>query len=252
MKFLSEKPALLLDEPEEKSLILSDLHLGIEYEIYKKGINIPPRMEKQKKRILNLINKTDSKRLILLGDVKHNVPKISIGERERLPSFFESLVNEVEVHIIKGNHDGNIEKIVQNEEVEIHSSSGYKMDKFYFNHGHAWPDKEVLRAETLIRGHSHPALEFKDKLGFSSKLPCWLKCKINNKILENKLGKVDEKNLKKVITVPSFNKMISGMPVNREGKKPLLGPILKNNIIDIQECKIYLLDGTLLGNPKEI
>ena len=51
MKFLTE-PALLLTN---RVLVITDLHLGIEYEIYKSGITVPSQIEKLEERIDNLI-----------------------------------------------------------------------------------------------------------------------------------------------------------------------------------------------------
>jgi metallophosphoesterase superfamily enzyme len=42
IKFLTE-PALLL---EDKILVVADLHIGLEYEIYKSGITIPSKLGK--------------------------------------------------------------------------------------------------------------------------------------------------------------------------------------------------------------
>jgi hypothetical protein len=250
MKFLQDETALLLDKIEDKTLVISDLHLGIEYEIYTKGITIPPRIKKQRGRIFRLIRETDVEKLVLLGDVKHNVPQTSIGEKENLPKFFKDLKEEVEVHIVKGNHDGNIEKLVG--EVEVHPTSGFRQGEFYFNHGHAWPEKEIFESRTLIQGHSHPAIEFKDKLGFSSVMPCWLKGRLNTDKLQENIGTVETSRLESFVIVPAFNRMITGMPVNREDDESLLGPLLENGIIDVEECKAYLLDGTFLGRVSEI
>ncbi|MFP4116017.1 MAG: metallophosphoesterase [Candidatus Aenigmatarchaeota archaeon] len=253
MKFLKERPALLLDEFEQKTLVLADLHLGLEYEIYKKGISVPPRMDEQKGRIFKAVNETGAKRLFLLGDVKHNVPTISVSEKERLPEFFEELCERVEVKIVKGNHDGNIEELTEGSRVEMASTSGFKEGDFYFNHGQSWPEKEIIESRTLIRGHSHPAVEFKDKLGFSSVMSCWIRGPVNREALSERYD-VDEEEirLEEVLIVPAFNQLISGMPMNREKEKSMLGPVLENEILDLDESKAYLLDGTFIGKLEDL
>ncbi len=250
MKFLKERPALVLDEMESKTLVLADLHLGLEYEIYKKGISIPPRMDKQKDRILDLVDETGAERLFLLGDVKHNVPTVSISEKERLPEFFDALCKEVDVKIAKGNHDGGLEKLVEGTRAEVSSTSGFRVGDFYFNHGQSWPDEEVIKARTLIRGHSHPAFKFQDDLGFSSTVPCWVKGPVRRGELKEKYGKKGK--LEEVVIVPTFNQLISGMPMNSDREKSLLGPILENRIMDMDESKIYLLDGTFIGKLEDL
>lgn len=244
MRFVSDEPALLLDEFDRETLVVSDMHLGIEYEIYKKGVKIPPRMERQRSRISDLLDRTSAERLMMLGDVKHNVPAMSIGEKENLPGFFRSLEERTEVIVVKGNHDGAIEGV--SGDVEVTSTSGIKVGDFYFNHGHAWPGKEVLDCETLIRGHSHPAVEFKDRLGFSSVMPCWIRAGVDGEKLAGKLGE-GRCALEEVVIVPTFNKMIDGMAVNGEREEALLGPLLENKIVNLGKGKAYLLDGTFLG-----
>lgn len=250
MKFIDDEPALLLDELEKRTLVISDLHIGIEYDLYKKGISIPSRIEKQKKRILNLIEKENAERTVLLGDVKHNIPNMSRGEKKKMPDFFREISKESEIWIIKGNHDGNIEKIAR--ATEVFPGEGTLEDEFYFNHGHAWPSKEVWTSKFLIQGHSHPAIEFKDKLGFSSILPCWLKGKINKKKLAKKIEKPKKTKLEKAVIIPAFSNMISGTPVNQGDGEAKIGPLFQNDIIELEEMEAYLLDGTFLGQVKEL
>ncbi len=250
MKFLNEKPALLLDELEKRTLVISDLHLGMEYEIYRKGISIPPRAEKQKKRILQLIGDTEAERLIMLGDVKHNVPRISISEKENIPDFFKDLCKEVEVEAIKGNHDGGIEKLTEGSCVKVKETDGMRRDKFYFNHGQSWPGEELTGAKILIRGHSHPAVKFKDDLGFSSTVPCWIRGPINKEKMGKKYG--EEADTVEIITVPTFNQLITGMPINKEEGHRLLGPVLENGLMNMEESRVYLLDGTFIGKLEDL
>ncbi len=249
MKFLKEKPALVIDELTKKTLVIADLHLGLEYEIYKKGISIPPRAGRQKKRILKLIEDTEVDRLVLLGDVKHNVPRTSVSEKENLPGFFEELSRHVDIKISKGNHDGNIEDLVGNADVEISPTSGFREGKFYFNHGQSWPDEDIKNSETLIRGHSHPSIQFKDSLGFSSTVPCWVKGPVNRDAVKKKFGKG---KLENIIITPTFNELITGMPMNKDREKRLLGPMLKNGMMEIEDSGIYLLDGTFLGKLEDL
>jgi hypothetical protein len=57
----------------------------------------------------------------------------------------------------------------------------------------------------------------------------------------------------KVIIMPAFNDLLGGVPVNE--KRPsdeLLGPLLKNEFIDMEKSELYLLDGTFLGKLKNL
>lgn len=236
MRFLTE-PALLLDD----TLIIADLHIGIEYEIYKSGISIPSQTKKLKKRLLDLISKTKAKNLVILGDVKHQVPNISFQESKDIPEFLNSLSRKVKVTIVKGNHDGDIESLVS-KKVKVYSPKGFRIGDYAFCHGQAWFDKDCLKAKHLVIAHIHPAIEFWTQ-GFRSVEHCWVKCPVDPKKIEKKYK--EKSNLEDCIIMPAFNQIIGGMPLNSEDFRPL-GPIMEN-ILKIKESEIYLLDGTFLG-----
>lgn len=239
-KFLTE-PALLVG----KTLIIADLHLGVEYEIFKSGISIPSQLEKIKKRIDYLVKKTKAKELVFLGDIKHNIPVASYQEMREVPGFLKHFSKKLKVFIVKGNHDGNIEKMAKN--IKVYSGSGFKIKNFGFAHGQSWISKKLLDCEYLVIGHEHPAIEFKDKIGFRSIEHCWLKCEVNKKFLEEKYKK--KCKIKEVIIIPVFNHLSGGIAFNKEDFKPL-GPLFK--FIKWKQGKVYLLDGTYLGILKEL
>ncbi|MEM5782067.1 MAG: metallophosphoesterase [Candidatus Aenigmatarchaeota archaeon] len=240
IKFLYNYPALYIST--EKTLLISDLHLGIEYEIFKSGITIPSQVEKMEKRLDNLIKQTKVKQLIILGDLKHQVPNISWQEYKEIPKFFEHFKN-LKISIVKGNHDGDIERLAP-KEIEIYEAQGFRFNNVLLVHGQAWPNKNDLNAKYLIMGHVHPAIEFKSQ-NFKTVEPCWLKCKIDNKKLGKRYG--IKTNFKQGIIMPAFNHLIGGMAFNSKDFEPL-GPLLKNEIFKWKEAEVYLLDGTFLGN----
>jgi hypothetical protein len=241
MKFLTE-PALLIG----KALVISDLHIGIEHEIFQSGITIPSQVEKLEKRIDNLIKQTKAGHLIILGDVKHQVPTISWQEYKEIPRFLEHF-SKIKVSIVKGNHDGNIERLAP-KDVDVYEPSGFKIDDVLLVHGQAWPDENALDAEYIVMGHVHPVAEFWSEK-FRSVEPCWLKCKINNKRIEEKF-KI-KTNFKQGIIMPAFNHIIGGMAFNSKDFEPL-GPLLKNEVFKWKDAEAYLLDGTFLGKLKDL
>ncbi len=242
IKFLTE-PALLL---ENNILIIADLHIGLEYEIFKSGITIPSQIERLEKRIDDLIKQTKAKHLIILGDVKHQVPTISWQEYKEIPKFLEHLQN-IKISIVKGNHDGNIERLAP-KEIDIYDPPGFKINKFLLTHGQAWPFMGDLEAEYIVIGHVHPAVEFWTE-NFRSIEPCWLKCEIDNEKLFEKY-RIKTK-IKQGIIMPAFNHLIGGMAFNSKDFEPL-GPLLKNEVFKWKNAEVYLLDGTLLGNLNKL
>jgi len=244
IKFLYNYPSFYI--PKEKAIIISDLHVGIEHDIFNSGITIPSQVERLEKRIDELIKMTKAKHLIILGDVKHQVPNISWQEYKEIPKFLEHF-SKIKVSIIKGNHDGNIERLAP-KDVDIYEPQGFKIDRFLLTHGHAWPDKSGMDAEYLIMGHVHPCVEFFTE-NFRSTEPCWLKCEIDSKKLFKKF-KVKTK-FKQGIIMPVFNHLIGGMAFNSKDFEPL-GPLLTNEILKWKEAEVYLLDGTFLGNLNKL
>jgi putative SbcD/Mre11-related phosphoesterase len=248
MKFIKNYPALFIEEI--KTLVIADLHIGISYELYQSGINIPTQVEEMKKTIIKLINQTKAKILVLLGDVKHDVPGISIQEMREIPEFLEDLSKWVKIEIVLGNHDTFLKELLPKR--KLHSSKGFKIGKFGFIHGHAWPSKELLTCDYLIMSHIHPIIQFTDKFGYRIVEPVWIKSKINQEMIMKKY-KVKKTGKLEVIVMPAFNRLLGGTSVNVQRKSDeLLGPLLKNNFIDMDSADIYLLDGTYLGKLRNI
>ena len=243
MKFITNEPALIVDS----TLVVGDLHLGIEHELYKAGFSIPSNMNKLKDKILKLAFENSCKKLVLLGDVKHEFAGVSYQEEREIPEFLEGLSKSLEVHITPGNHDGNIEKLAPRK-VHVHATSGFRMGKYFFNHGQSWPNEEFLKASVLVMAHNHPAVEFRDSLGYRWVEPCWLRGKINKERVEERYG--SKPKVREVVIIPAFNPLVGGLPVNKG--EAMLGPLLTNKIIDIEECEAYLLDGTHLGKVKNL
>ena len=80
IRLLTPWPAMLV-EGDERMLLASDFHLGIEYELAKMGINIPYQTERFLGELLGLVREHRPDRLLLLGDVKHGVPITSFQEQ---------------------------------------------------------------------------------------------------------------------------------------------------------------------------
>ena len=241
LKFILNSPALLTN----RTLVIADLHLGIEHDIAKSGITIPSQVNKIKKGIYELLLKTRAKKLIILGDIKHKVPGLSWQELEEIPKFLKELSKRVKIIIIRGNHDSFIERLAP-KSVDVISSAGLRINNIGLAHGHAWPKSELLGREYLILAHCHPAIEFFSS-GFRSIEPVWLRCPINKGAFERRYKR--KCKLKQAIVMPVFNPLIGGMAFNKPGFKPI-GPL--KAVIKWESGKVYLLDGTFLGKLKNL
>lgn len=242
-------PALMIKSAGERSLIVADLHLGIEGELASKGVSLPSQIPKVEERLLDLIKRRKPDRLIFLGDVKHNVPIASWQEWRELPGFFEDLAKLVRVEIVRGNHDGGLEGMVPRG-VKIHGARGIvlgKRKRVGLVHGHTWPSPEVLNTKLLAAAHNHPAVEFTDELGGRTIEPVWLRAKLDKSKFPRKFRDQIEGEPPELLVIPAFSELVGGAAVNRGIPKELIGPIFKSGAVKLDDAEAYLLDGTFLG-----
>jgi putative SbcD/Mre11-related phosphoesterase len=246
MEFKDIKP--IINEPvlfieEEKILVIADLHIGIEIELNELGLHTPSQTSSMSKRLILLINKYKPEMIILLGDVKHDIVLSTVQERADVRCFLKEISSFGSIHILPGNHDGNIHRLL-NPEIHLHPSNGFAFKNIGFVHGHRWPNKDVMMCENVIIGHTHPIIMLKDRLGYKNFEPCWMRGKCKNELLKEKYP--DSKN-PNIIVMPTFNPICGGISINTE---ELIGPF--NKIMNVKDSEIYLLDGSSLGKVKYI
>lgn len=200
------------------NLIISDLHIGLEEAMNKEGVLIP---RFQFKEILNKLNKILSehkyKRVIILGDLKHEFGSISDQEWRDVLHLLDFL-SDKEVILVKGNHDTIIGPIAEKRNVKVVNS--YQIDEITFLHG----DKIIPNlSKVLVIGHEHPAISFNERP--DEKFKCFLKGKWKGNIL---------------IVLPSFNFVTEGHDILKE---EILSPFLKQNLDDFE---VFLVEDTIL------
>jgi putative SbcD/Mre11-related phosphoesterase len=256
IRFIRNHPAVLISDKIEgkgrKILVVADLHLGLENELFRSGVVIAPQCEKFQKELHRLIKMTKADTLVILGDLKHKVPGTSFRELKEVPKLLDFLVKKVELVLIKGNHDDFIERIVP-KKVKVYSSRGHKMGKYGFFHGHAWPSKTIMQCDHLFMAHLHPGVEFKDRFGFRIVEPAWIKSKLDKKLVRKRYKMKPKEKLGKLqtIIVPTFNPILSGVAIDSK-KRGYISPLLTNKVFDVQNAVAYLLDGTELGRIKKM
>ena len=234
---LKDKPIALIKEL--KALVVTDLHIGIENELRKKGINIPSQVEKFFEIIRKAKEETNAEVLIILGDLKHKVPGSSIRELENVKLFIKKTSELMEVKICKGNHDDLIEKIVEeiDKNVEVYGARGVKIGNYGFFHGHAWPYSYLWEAETWVVGHLQAFVE----LSFGPK-------RNTEKVFIKGFPRMKRGNLKEIIVLPSLNDFAGGINIVKERPTGLLF----EKIVSWEKCEVYLLNGSFLGTLKEV
>lgn len=273
---LQPYPALLLRSKNQRVLIVADLHIGWEVALTQEGVYIPSQTPKILDRLQKIVKKVKPTRLIFLGDVKHTVAKVELQEWRDIPDLFETLERSVpNIQVVPGNHDGNLEPLLP-ETVTLLPATGVKIGDIGLFHGHAWPAPELLGCRTLVMGHIHPTVAFRDHFGYRITAQVWVKAQCNKtrlaesvlKALKIKEAKKPTETLKtrfkvtlktsKLLILPCFNEFLGGRPVNRTGigkggrYREFVGPILRSRGVHSDEAEIYLLDRTFLGSVAQL
>ncbi|MCJ2534231.1 MAG: metallophosphoesterase [Candidatus Thermoplasmatota archaeon] len=194
------------------------------------------------KRLLSLIKKYRPDEIVLLGDIKHNIPTSTIQERNDVKHFLETIQSYGSIHILPGNHDGNINKLLPSD-ILLHPSDGCVIEDIGFVHGHRWPKEEVIQCEYVVLAHTHPTIMLTDRLGYKTYDSCWLRGS-GNTTLKERYPTVSDPN---IVVMPAFNPLCGGIAVNKE---PIIGPFEK--ILNVKNANVYLLDGSSLGKVKDI
>jgi putative SbcD/Mre11-related phosphoesterase len=241
---IMDHPCLRILAGEEAILCAGDLHIGLEDEMRSKGVIVPSQTDRMLEELLSLAEGCD--RLVLLGDVKHQVPGTSEQEHSELPRFFRSLAKAYRsVDVVRGNHDVGIEDVFFTG-VHIHPASGFSIGEVGFVHGHIWPSNAVMAKDVLIMAHNHPAVLFRDGVGHITTERCWLRCgfKEGARLRYPELPE-------EVVVVPSLNRSLRGSPVNLIGGRQI-GPLFGKGMIDLDNAQAYLLDGIHLGSVKSL
>jgi putative SbcD/Mre11-related phosphoesterase len=270
------QPAALVKNEKTRTLLISDPHIGWEMELQQKGIHVPSQTNKLITKLIAVLTDVKPDALVVLGDVKYTVMKSEFGEWRDVPEFFKQLQPYVpKISIVRGNHDANLEPLLP-ENVTLLPATGAVIGDVGVFHGHKWPSPELLGCKTLVMGHLHPVVVFRDPTGLKMNRQVWLRAdvdseamakvllrKANIKVKETVEGTLKENfNIKlktaELYIMPSFNDFLGGRPINETrpkkelGVEALIGPVLRSEAVDIDDSELYLLDGTNLGTLNQL
>ena len=248
MKIVPGEAALIFENSGQKTLLISDLHLGIEKELAMKGFRLPSHTTGMVERVRDLAEKYRAGKLMVLGDVKHSVGKVEDVDWSAVPWFFDTMVDLFgSVGVVPGNHDGNLRTVLP-QRVRLYSSQGTVLGegrgRIGVAHGHAWPSEEAIASRNLVIGHSHFTYEMRDNLGFRTREPVWVFTKYDVSELMAGAGFGPKgKGEGRLTVMPPFNKLVGGQPINRS-KSFQFGPVLSSSSVSLKASDIFLLDGT--------
>lgn len=248
LKIVPDDAALIFTTTESKTLLISDLHLGLEKEMAKKGFRLPAYSVRMVERVKRIADGYGAKRLAVLGDVKHTVGKVEDIDWGVVPWFFDTMLELFEaVEVVPGNHDGNI-KAVLPPRVRLDPSHGTVLgegrERVGVAHGHAWPSEEAVATRNLVIGHSHFTYEMRDALGARTREAVWVSAEYDMaELMEGAGYKSKLKGKGKLTVMPPFNRLVGGQPINRS-KSFQFGPVLSSRSVSLGDADIFLTDGT--------
>lgn len=248
---------LVLTYRRRRYLLLADTHVGYEVELRARGINVVSQTPKLLRGILNQVETQDVDFLIILGDIKHElpVPRESVQE---VREFLRSLGSKVPTVLIPGNHDSMIEEIARGlEGVEVMSSRGLMLGRYLLLHGHTKPNPEDLaKARAVIMGHTHPAVSIRDEIGYTAREPALLKIAVDRReLLRSIYGDEAPKasGELKIVVLPASHPLITGVDLRELPALSAEGRTLLRYVRwDPSRVEVYLHDLTFLGTVDEV
>jgi metallophosphoesterase superfamily enzyme len=253
-------PILIIESSNFSSyLVISDIHIGFEDKINKKGVFIDSK--KNVDELIDIlsktIHKTQIKNMIILGDLKSSTYAITQSEWDNVPYFVRSLAKLCNIYLIPGNHDGNITHLVSNI-VNLMSAKGMEINDILLTHGHAIP-KIGKNISKIVTGHLHPVLIKEGNILNGQRV--WIKIMLKKNDCDSKknMANVNAERKMDFIIIPHFNNYLtSGIDFSIENKLkgksklPLFNNLITKQHWKIEEVFVMSLDGALIGSENEL
>ena len=203
-----------------RSLIFTDVHVGVEFAFAEQGSFIPPiQYRKIKTSIIETIKSKKPKRIIILGDLKHTFQRKTLQEHQEVIDLLEMLSSlGKELILVRGNHDTFIRGILQSYGVEV--LDYLQLGGILFIHGHKKaPDELASESRFIVMGHIHPTVTISDGIS-RYKFPCFL---------------IEER----IVILPALTPLLPGLDIVSKlmSLPEYESPIIQN----IENFKVYIV-----------
>ncbi|MGD1834432.1 MAG: metallophosphoesterase [Nitrososphaeraceae archaeon] len=242
------------DSNTRSLVIISDLHIGFEFDLHKKNILLDSTrlIDDILTEIYSISNKNHVDGIVILGDLKSSIYNINKIEWDLIPNFLSTLAKDFDVFLVPGNHDGNI-SLLAPDSIIMANTSGLVIDDTLLIHGHTMPYSIQESINRIIIGHVHPIFLHSSSILHGERI--WIHLKIKREFLKpHKSGIID------LIIIPTFNKYYYSFinDTNRYKSKfknhtnsisPIIRKVIENNAI--LQGAIFSLDGALIGDMSD-
>jgi putative SbcD/Mre11-related phosphoesterase len=240
------EPVLLIDgelnQRHRKFIVAADLHIGSETFGNKNGVtlNSRVRIENIINRFQQLIESTKADGIILLGDLKSSISRLTQLEMDIIPVTLASISRYAEVFLIPGNHDSYI-KYFTPDNVNLISSGGMVLGDILLIHGHTMPSTFRSSVSKIIMGHIHPIFLRPNNIVNGQRI--WIHMKARKQaVFSDGTGQLE------IIIMPSFQESHYGSFHYNLWKAmpPIIGRIIKYHAIE--EMQLLTLDGAIVAD----
>ena len=195
------------------ALVLSDLHLGYESHMAKRGVFIPKaNLNKILGELETALGIKRAKQMIIVGDIKNDFSTVGDDEFNELYEMIQFCKKrKVELVLVKGNHDNFIDRYKDPFRIKVLSGEGRVGDYLFF-HGDRVPRISGQEAAHADLGHEHPSIGIVKPIGRTERLRCFLSGTYKG---------ID------LLILPAISYFAVGSDINLQGKERLMSPILR-------------------------
>jgi len=208
----------------QRTLVISDLHLGYEAAALEQGVSLP-RFQKRvmAERLTRLLDRYTPDALVIAGDLKHEFSRNLDQEWREIREVLQLITARTTPILVLGNHDNFLATITSKFGLDLQLRR--QVGEFTIAHGH----ENVAVRGTLVMGHEHPAVKIRQFAAVVS-APAFV-------VAED------------VIILPAFSPLALGVDVN---EYPKLSPMLAGH--DLGQAQVIVIDekeGLLDFGPAE-
>jgi DNA ligase-associated metallophosphoesterase len=157
-------PQKAIHFPDEKILVISDLHLGKINHFRRSGIPVPLKANDQNtETLIHLLGSLQPEQVIFLGDLFHSHYNDEWEVMGQVMRHYKTIL----FHLVQGNHDIMSDHQYERHGLKVHDK--LKMNSIVFTHH----PSEVEEGEFNLAGHVHPGVRLSGRGRQVVTLPCF-------------------------------------------------------------------------------
>ncbi|MFX1250398.1 MAG: hypothetical protein ACFFCZ_02160 [Promethearchaeota archaeon] len=263
MRLILKNRYIIIYDNNFKIFVLADLHLGLEQERKRRGIQFARISQKVLDKLIRDIEHETPSHVFILGDIKESIGYKTSKEEFLLRNLFNFLSDHnILCTIAQGNHDADLSS-TEYDAISISSPQGFSFfidenKSIGFAHGHAYPSRAYeTHTFLLILGHLHPVVQLSENhVGAIHRLPVFLRTNKSSELTQ-RITQMYPKNtpltssiLQEILILPAYNEFLGGSVVNFSQdsiRKGFCSQLLRNF-----DFEVILTNGTVLGKISDL